>query len=70
VTPDGSQTIEETEERSPASPSEPLRVVQRSVTTVRRSGTDSFVVEGQVFERDANGRLVLVRKQSEQTSRN
>ena len=33
VTEDGSQTVEETEERNPASPSEPLRVVQRSVTT-------------------------------------
>jgi hypothetical protein len=69
VTQDWSQTVEETEERNPAAPSEPLRVVQRSVTTVRRSGTDSYVSERQVFERDANGRLVLVHKQSEQTSR-
>ena len=69
VTQDGSQTVEETEERNPVAPSEPLRVVQRSVTTVRRSGTDSYVTERQVFERDGNGRLVLVRKQSEQTSR-
>jgi hypothetical protein len=71
VTQDGSQTIEETEERNPASPSEPLRAVQRSVTTLRRSGSgsDSYVSERQIFERDANGRLVLVHKQSEQTSR-
>ncbi len=41
VTGDGSQTIEETAERNPAASSEPLRVVQRSVTTVRRSGADS-----------------------------
>jgi hypothetical protein len=66
----GTQTVEETEEHNPAAPSEPLRVVQRSVTTVRRSGTDWYVSERQVFERDANGRLVLVRKQSEKTSRN
>jgi hypothetical protein len=69
VTQDGTQTVEETEERNPVAPSEPLRVVQRSVSTVRRSGTDSYVTERQVFERDGNGRLVLVRKQSEQTSR-
>jgi hypothetical protein len=68
VTPNGSQTVEETEERNPASPSEPLRVVQRTVTTVRRSGTASYVSERQVFELDVNGRLVLVRKQSEATS--
>jgi hypothetical protein len=70
VTEDGSRIVEETEERNPASPSEPLRVVQRSVTTVRRSGTDSYVSERQVFERDVNGRLVLVRKQGKQTSSN
>ena len=70
VTQDGSQTVEETEERNPGSPSEPLRVVQRSVTTLRRSGSDSYVSERQIFEPDGNGRLVLVRKQSEQTSRN
>ena len=70
-TRDGSQTIEETEERNLASLSEPLRVVQRSVTTLRRSGsgTDSYVSERQIFELDVNGRLVLVRKQSETTSR-
>jgi hypothetical protein len=70
VTESGTQTIEEIEERNPGSPSEPLRLVQRTVTTVRRSGNDSDVSERQVFEPDANGRLVLVRKQSEQTSRN
>jgi hypothetical protein len=70
LTDDGSQIVEETAERNPVAPSEPLRVVQRSVTTVRRSGTDSYVTERQVFERDANGRLVLVRKQTESGSRN
>jgi hypothetical protein len=70
VTTEGSQTVEETAERNPASPSEPLRVVQRSVTTVRRTGADSFVSERQVFERDANGRLVLVSTQTEHTSGN
>jgi hypothetical protein len=53
VTQDGSQTIEETEERNPASPSEPLRVVQRSVTTVRKSRNDSYV-----SERKSSNRMV------------
>ena len=69
VTQDGSQTVEETEERNPGSPSEPLRVVPRSVTTLRRSGTESYVTERQVFEPDGDGRLVLVRRQSEGASR-
>ena len=70
ATSDGSQTVEETEERNPVAPSDRLRLVQRSVTTVRRSGTDSYVVEREVFERDGNGRFVLVRKQTERASRN
>ena len=37
VSQEGSQSVEETEERNPGSPSEPLRVVERSSTTVRRS---------------------------------
>jgi hypothetical protein len=69
VTDDGSQTVEETAEPNPVAASDPMRIVQRSVTTVRRSGSDSYVTERQVFELDGNGRLVLVRKQSEHTSR-
>ena len=69
VTKDGSQTVEETEERNPGSPSEPLRVVQRSVTTVRKTANDSYVSERRIFEPDGNGRLVLVRKQTEHASR-
>jgi hypothetical protein len=61
VTQDGSQTVEKTQERNPVSPSETLRVVQRSVTTVRKSGEDSYVSERHIFEPDGNGRLVLVR---------
>jgi hypothetical protein len=69
VTEDGSQTVEETEERNPVSPSEPLRIVQRTLTTLRKGGSGSYVSERQIFEPDGNGRLVLVRKQSEQPSR-
>jgi hypothetical protein len=69
VLQDETQTVEETEERNPGSPSEPLRVVQRSLTTVRRSGSDSYVSERHVFQRDANGRLVPFLTQTERTSR-
>jgi hypothetical protein len=69
VVQDGSETVEETEERILGSPSQPLRVVQRSVTTVRRSGSDSYVSERHVWERDANGRFVPVLTHTERTSR-
>jgi hypothetical protein len=68
VTNDGSQTVEETEERNPALLSEPLRVIRRSVTTVRRTGAESYVSERQLFELDVNGRLVPVLSQTERTS--
>jgi hypothetical protein len=68
-TDEGSRIVAETEERSPAGPGEPLRLVQRSVTTVRKTGTDSYVSEQEVFEVDANGRLVLVSKQRENSRR-
>ena len=68
VTDDGSQTVEETAEPNPVAASDPIRITQRSVTTVRRSGSDSYVTERQVFQLDGNGRLVLVRKQIQHTS--
>jgi hypothetical protein len=68
VTDDGSQTVEETEEPNPVAASDPMRIVERSVTTVRRSGSDSYVTERQVFQLDGNGRLVLVRTQTQHTS--
>jgi hypothetical protein len=70
VTQDGTQTVEETEERNLGSPGEPLRVVERSSTTVRRSGGDSYVSERHVYQRDANGRFVPVLTQTERTPRN
>jgi hypothetical protein len=69
VTSDGSETVEETEEPPRGSPHEPLRVVRRSVTTVRTSGPDSHVTEQRVFERDVNGRLVPTETQIERRSR-
>lgn len=62
---DGMQTVEETDERTPVAPSEPLRTVRRSVTTVRGIGTDSYSSERQVFKVDVNGRFVPVLTQTE-----
>jgi len=56
----GSRTVEEVEARSPVSPNEPMRVIQRIVTIVSPSGRDERVTERQVFELDVNGRLRLV----------
>jgi hypothetical protein len=70
VTDDRSQTVEETAERNPVALSDPMRIVRRSVTTVRTRGTGSFVTERQVFERDVNGRLVPIVGQTESSSRN
>lgn len=70
ATADGTQTVEISEERNPAAPAEPLRVVRKSVTTVHRTDANSFVTERQVLEPDLNGRFVLVLAQSENTSRN
>ena len=65
---DGSETVEETTEHNPAAPGDPLRVTQRTVTTVRTSGPDSYVVQQQVFQRDVNGRLALVDTLTESAS--
>ena len=61
VAGDGSRTVEETEARSLAVPGDPtMRVVSRSVTTVRRSGPDSYISERQEFKLDVNGLFVPV----------
>ena len=70
ATEGGTRTVEETAARNPGSPGEPLRFVQRIVTSMRKSGTDSYVSERHVFEPDGNGRIVLVRKQTDNAARN
>jgi hypothetical protein len=70
VTRDGSQTVEETVRPSRVSPGDPPRVVRRIVTTTRGSGSDSYVSERELFERDVNGRLVLVYRRTELAPRN
>ena len=56
----GSSTVEEVEGRNLAAPNEPMRVVRRVVETVRTLGSDRSETQRQVFERDPNGRMVLV----------
>ena len=57
----GRYTVEEVEARSRVSPTEPMRVVRRIVTTVSPTSGGESVTQRQVFELDANGRLRLVR---------
>ena len=57
----GRYTVEEIEARSPASPNEPVRVIQRTVTTVSPAGPGEWVTRREVFEPDLDGRMRLVR---------
>ena len=68
ATSDGSRTVEEVEKPNPVAPGDPVRIVRRSVTTVRQSGTGSSVTEREIFELDVNGRFVLVYSESERSS--
>jgi hypothetical protein len=56
----GTSTVEEVEGRSLAAPNEPMRVVRRIVENVRAVGSGRSETQRQVFERDTNGRMVLV----------
>lgn len=67
-TSDGTQTVEETEARSEASPGDPMRVIKRSVTTVRTDASGVQTTEQQLFELDVNGRFAPVLRQIEQKS--
>jgi hypothetical protein len=62
----GFRRIEEVERRNPVAPSEPLRVIQRTFTTVRRAGPDRWMTEREVFELDVNGRFVPTIKETEE----
>ena len=59
----GRSTVEEVEARSPVAPNDPMRVIRRTVTTVRPISADRWVTERQVFEPDLEGRLRLVRNE-------
>src|SRR5206468_1542836 len=56
----GQQTIREVEVRNPVAPYEPLRVVERTVETVRAIGPDRWEIQRQVFALDGNSRLVPI----------
>jgi hypothetical protein len=61
VAPDGSQqTTREVEGRNAVSPNSPLRVIERTVETVRQVAPNQWEVQRQVFALDGNGRLVPV----------
>ena len=64
----GRSTVEELEARSRVAPGDPMRVVQRTVVTVRNLGPDRQTTERQVFELDVNGRLAPVLRETEETA--
>jgi hypothetical protein len=64
----GRETVEEVEWRNPVAPSEGMQVIRRTVETVRNVGFDRWVTDRQTFERDTNGRLVLVLTDREQST--
>jgi hypothetical protein len=69
VTTDGGRsTVEEVEARTPNAPSDPMRMIRRIVVTVRSVGPGRSVTERQMFERDTNGRMVLVANDTEETT--
>jgi hypothetical protein len=67
ATSSGHSTVEEVEGRNRVSPGDPMRVVRRTVATVRRVAPDRQVTERQVFELDVNGRMTLVHTETEET---
>ena len=69
VTADGGRsTVEEVEARNPLAPNDPMRVTRRTLVTVRSVGPGRWVTERQMFERDQNGRLILVADDTEETT--
>jgi hypothetical protein len=61
----GRYTVEEVETRSRVAPTEPMRVTDRTLTTVRPAGAGRWVSERQVFKRDLNGQMRLVVNETE-----
>ena len=63
--PGGSRTVEEVVGRTGVASSEPMRVLRRTETTVRQTPGGRSVTEVQVYERDTNGTMRLVRTETE-----
>ena len=68
TTSDGTVTVDDVEARSRVSPNDPMRLVQRTVVTVRNVASGRQVTERQVFELDVNGRLTPVLTETEETA--
>ena len=68
ITSDGHATVEDVEARSRVSPGDPMRVVQRTVVTVRNVASGRQVTERQIFELDVNGRLTPVLTETAETA--
>jgi hypothetical protein len=64
----GGQTVEEVEARNPVSPNEPMKMVRRTVETLRKVTADRWQTERQVFVRDVNGRWVVATSETGQQS--
>jgi hypothetical protein len=64
----GRYTVEEVEGRNRVAPNDPMRVVRRTVESVRQIGPDRWVTERQVFDLDVNGRMSLVETETVQSS--
>ena len=65
ATAGGRRTVEEVQGRASVAPNEGLKVIRRTETTVRQTPGGRSVTEVQVFERDTNGTMRLVRTESE-----
>jgi hypothetical protein len=63
----GSQTITETEARSPIVTNGPIQVVERTVETVRQIGPDRWETQRQTYTLDGTGRLVLTNDVKEES---
>jgi hypothetical protein len=64
----GQQTVREVEARHLGEANAPLRVIQRTIETVRQIGPDRWEMQRQVFALDGNGRLVPVLTEKGQAS--
>lgn len=64
----GRYTVEEVEGRNRVAPNDPMRVVRRTVESVRQIAPDRWVTERQVFDLDVNGRMSLIETETVQSS--
>ena len=64
----GREIVEDVEERSLVAPDDPLRIVRRTIETVRRTGAGRWETSRQLFERDPNNRLVPTILETEETT--